>query len=277
MRAATRGRSPSDGGATRSSCVRALEGEHALELRVRGAAPAALFQLSSAARRTFDLAADPARIALAFAGGPAARRRSSARRPGLRIPGAWDPFECAVRAVLGQQVSVAAGAHAGRAPRRPRRPRGRRRRGRPHPSLPFARAALAAADLDGLGLTGARVARAAGAGRARSRDGALDFGAPADEVAAGAGGAARVRGLDRAVRRAARARRAGRVPGRRTSSCGAWPPRTARRSPTRALEARAEAWRPWRGYAVLHLWRAAGDVPALAPRAPRAPRRRLRS
>jgi AraC family transcriptional regulator of adaptative response / DNA-3-methyladenine glycosylase II len=27
----------------------------------------------------------------------------------------------------------------------------------------------------------------------------------------------------------------------------------------RALESRAEAWRPWRGYAVLHLWRSAGD------------------
>ncbi|MDG9393360.1 adenosine deaminase, partial [Streptococcus pneumoniae] len=29
-------------------------------------------------------------------------------RPGLRVPGAWDGFELAVRAILGQQVSVAA-------------------------------------------------------------------------------------------------------------------------------------------------------------------------
>ena len=28
------------------------------------------------------------------------------------------------------------------------------------------------------------------------------------------------------------------------------------------LENRAEAWRPWRSYAVMHLWRAAGDEPA---------------
>jgi AraC family transcriptional regulator of adaptative response / DNA-3-methyladenine glycosylase II len=28
----------------------------------------------------------------------------------------------------------------------------------------------------------------------------------------------------------------------------------------RELEARAEAWRPWRGYAVMHLWRAAGEA-----------------
>jgi AraC family transcriptional regulator of adaptative response / DNA-3-methyladenine glycosylase II len=27
----------------------------------------------------------------------------------------------------------------------------------------------------------------------------------------------------------------------------------------RILEERAERWRPWRGYATLHLWRAAGD------------------
>ena len=31
-----------------------------------------------------------------------------AARPGLRVPGAWDPFELAIRAILGQQVSVAA-------------------------------------------------------------------------------------------------------------------------------------------------------------------------
>jgi 3-methyladenine DNA glycosylase/8-oxoguanine DNA glycosylase len=31
-----------------------------------------------------------------------------ARRPGLRAPGGWDGFELAVRAILGQQISVAA-------------------------------------------------------------------------------------------------------------------------------------------------------------------------
>src|SRR6266478_1675243 len=89
-------------------CVSALPGEDALELRVTGAPPAALLQLASVARRVFDLAADPARIGVELATdplvGPLVRKR-----PGLRIPGAWDAFECAVRAVLGQQVSVAAG------------------------------------------------------------------------------------------------------------------------------------------------------------------------
>src|SRR3977135_1321909 len=89
-------------------CVSALPGQDALELRVRGAPPAALLQLASVARRVFDLAADPARIGIELATdplvGPLVRQR-----PGLRIAGAWDAFECAVRAVLGQQVSVAAG------------------------------------------------------------------------------------------------------------------------------------------------------------------------
>ena len=89
-------------------CVHALPGEDALELRVAGAPPAALLQLSSAARRVFDLAADPARIGAELRVRSARRAAACEQRPGLRIPGAWDPFECAVRAVLGQQVSVAA-------------------------------------------------------------------------------------------------------------------------------------------------------------------------
>jgi 3-methyladenine DNA glycosylase/8-oxoguanine DNA glycosylase len=57
-------------------------------------------------RALFDLDADPIAIdsRLARDAGLAAAVR---RRPGLRVPGAWDPFELAVRAVLGQQVSVA--------------------------------------------------------------------------------------------------------------------------------------------------------------------------
>src|SRR6185437_8220553 len=88
-------------------CVRALDREAALQLRVRGAAPTMLFQISSTARRMFDLAADPTRIATAFKTddllAPLVKRR-----PGLRIPGAWDTFECAVRALLGEHLDAAA-------------------------------------------------------------------------------------------------------------------------------------------------------------------------
>jgi 3-methyladenine DNA glycosylase/8-oxoguanine DNA glycosylase len=43
------------------------------------------------------------------------------------------------------------------------------------------------------------------------------------------------------------------------------PPGTALLSP-RQLEERARRWRPWRSYATMHLWRAAGDLPAPAGR-----------
>jgi hypothetical protein len=132
--------------------------------------------------------------------------------------------------------------------------------------------ALAAANLDGLGLPGARI-RALQALAAAVVAGTLDLGASAEEVAA------RLEGLPGfgawtaqyvALRALGEpdAFPAGDLVLRRLAA-----PDTAPLS-TRALEERAEAWRPWRGYAVLHLWRAAGDV---APPRPRTRRRRLRS
>jgi AraC family transcriptional regulator, regulatory protein of adaptative response / DNA-3-methyladenine glycosylase II len=231
-------------------CVRPLSSEDALELRVKGAPPAALFQLLSAARRTFDLVADPAAIALAFKSDPllAPLVRNA---PGLRIPGAWDPFECAVRAVLGQQVSVAAGRTlAARVVARVGTPIATGTEGLTH--LFPSPAQLATANLDGLGITGARI-RALQAMAGAVVDGRVDFGWPAvDAVSAlaslpGFGDWTAqyisLRGLgepdafpsgDLVLRRMA---------GPQGSPLNA-----------RSLEARAEAWRPWRGYAVMHLW-----------------------
>lgn len=60
----------------------------------------------SSATRILDLASDPAAVDAALA-----RRqplqRLVAERPGIRVPGAADPFELAIRAVVGQQISVA--------------------------------------------------------------------------------------------------------------------------------------------------------------------------
>ncbi|MGP3950056.1 AlkA N-terminal domain-containing protein [Streptomyces sp. 7N604] len=63
-------------------------------------------------RRLFDLDADPYAVAERLADDPALAALV-ARRPGLRAPGAADGHELAVRAVLGQQVSVAAGRRLG--------------------------------------------------------------------------------------------------------------------------------------------------------------------
>ena len=87
--------------------VRPLSEVHALELRIQGAAPAELPALVSSARRMFDLAADPERIGATLLTDRRLRLLIT-RRPGLRIPGVWDPFECCVRAILGQQPTVAA-------------------------------------------------------------------------------------------------------------------------------------------------------------------------
>jgi AraC family transcriptional regulator of adaptative response / DNA-3-methyladenine glycosylase II len=58
-------------------------------------------------RRVFDLAADPIQIGAHLSRDPALARLVAAR-PGLRAPGAWDGFELAVRAILGQQITVVA-------------------------------------------------------------------------------------------------------------------------------------------------------------------------
>ena len=58
-------------------------------------------------RHMFDLGADASVIA-EHLGGDALLGPALTRHPGIRTPGAWDGFELAVRAILGQQISVAA-------------------------------------------------------------------------------------------------------------------------------------------------------------------------
>jgi AraC family transcriptional regulator of adaptative response / DNA-3-methyladenine glycosylase II len=58
-------------------------------------------------RRVFDLAADPVAIGAHLSEDPVLAPLVAAR-PGLRVPGAWDGFELAVRAILGQQITVSA-------------------------------------------------------------------------------------------------------------------------------------------------------------------------
>jgi AraC family transcriptional regulator of adaptative response / DNA-3-methyladenine glycosylase II len=65
-----------------------------------------LFVIVERLRRMFDLTADPREIASALSTDPLLSSCLSAM-PGLRVPGCWDGFEMAVRAILGQQVTVA--------------------------------------------------------------------------------------------------------------------------------------------------------------------------
>jgi len=85
--------------------VSPVDGKHQLRARLMLPDASPLADIHQRVRRIFDLAADPAVISKQLARDRALRPLLRAR-PGLRVPGAWDGFELAVRAIVGQQVSV---------------------------------------------------------------------------------------------------------------------------------------------------------------------------
>lgn len=78
-----------------------------LRLQARLQQLADLAPLVARVRRLFDLDADPQAIDAALAGHPLLAPHIAAA-PGMRLPGAADPHELLVRAMVGQQISVAA-------------------------------------------------------------------------------------------------------------------------------------------------------------------------
>ncbi|HET9264785.1 MAG TPA: AlkA N-terminal domain-containing protein [Vicinamibacterales bacterium] len=79
----------------------------ALKATIRFPRLAELPRIIARLRRVFDLAADPQAIGAQLAE-DALLAPLVAIRPGLRVPGAWDGFELAVRALLGQHITVKA-------------------------------------------------------------------------------------------------------------------------------------------------------------------------
>ena len=77
-----------------------------LVLEVHFPDPRGLLFIVERVRLMFDIGADPIVIAEHLSGDPLLRAAIAAH-PGIRTPGAWDGFELAVRAILGQQISVA--------------------------------------------------------------------------------------------------------------------------------------------------------------------------
>jgi AraC family transcriptional regulator of adaptative response / DNA-3-methyladenine glycosylase II len=212
-----------------------------------------LLDLVRRAGRIFDVDADPLAIA-------AVLRRDAllaplvAARPGLRVPGAWSPFEQAVRAILGQQVSVrGARTLAGRLVAAFGRPiPGGEENGLTH-VFPTPEA-LAVADLARIGLPRAR-AEAIRTLAAAVHEGRLELAAP--------------RGIEDFEKRLTAlpgigpwtaqyvALRAFGEPdafpagdlGLRKALAAAGAPTDAA-----ALQERAATWSPFRAYATLHLW-----------------------
>jgi AraC family transcriptional regulator of adaptative response / DNA-3-methyladenine glycosylase II len=81
--------------------------KNALTVTIRFPILAALPAIVARVRRMLDLDAD-VRIIHATLGQDPLLAPLIAKRPGLRVPGAWDPFELAVRAILGQQITIGA-------------------------------------------------------------------------------------------------------------------------------------------------------------------------
>jgi AraC family transcriptional regulator, regulatory protein of adaptative response / DNA-3-methyladenine glycosylase II len=239
-------------------------------LRARLSGLGAVSPVVSRARRLLDADADPAAIGVALATdgliAPLVRAR-----PGLRVPGAYDGFELAVRAVLGQQVSVAAAStFAGRLAAQhgtPLAPDGVTDgpmdgsvvgpmdgtadgpAGRPWPCVVFPGPdVLADADLSGVGLTSARqrtlrgLAAAAASGRLT-----LDPGADPAEIAARL---AELPGIGPWT--------IGYILMRAAADPDAFPEADLglRRALARlgAPAGHPARWRPWRAYAAMHLW-----------------------
>jgi AraC family transcriptional regulator, regulatory protein of adaptative response / DNA-3-methyladenine glycosylase II len=87
--------------------VSPVAGENYLVANIQFPQVTALAMIVERLRRVFDLSASVTLISAQLASDPYLTNLVMAK-PGLRVPGAWDGFELAVRAILGQQISVAA-------------------------------------------------------------------------------------------------------------------------------------------------------------------------
>jgi len=194
-----------------------------------------LRRITERIRFFFDLRANTQEIAAQLGKSPILKPLVR-RCAGLRLPGCWDPFEMAVRAILGQQITVkGASTLAGRLAAR---------------FGGVQAEVLADADLGLIGLTKARAESIRAFSRAVA-DGRIRF--------------------DAGVSSAEFMEQLCELPG-----IGAWTAnyiamrclgdpdafpasdhgllRASGISSPRRLEEAAEAWRPWRSYAVMYLW-----------------------
>lgn len=253
--------------------VRAAGENWRLRVRLELASLADVAPAVARVRRMLDLDADPVTIDSALSADPQLAPLV-ARVPGIRVPGAADPHELVVRALVGQQISVAAArTHLGRLTARAGSPYASRIAGL-HRLFPTAAQIVATTPepTPGEPLDPDRPlrlpARAIRAVLATSRalaagDLCVDVGADADGLRAqlvdrpGIGPwtasyvVMRVLGepdawLDGDVALVSSARAVGILDGDRSKAAS-----------HRLLAEHAAVWAPWRSYAVMHLWQAA--------------------
>jgi AraC family transcriptional regulator of adaptative response / DNA-3-methyladenine glycosylase II len=212
-----------------------------------------LIHIVQRARRIFSLDAPVEQARAELASAPVIGRLVTAR-PGLRVPGTWDPFEAAIRAIVGQQITVAgATTIMGRIVAR---------LGTPVPGLEAlgvthtfpTPAVLAWGDLSNLGLTGARAeAIHAFATAVEREEVVLDRSRPRDELV---GSITAVPGLGPwtanyiALRLGERDAFPANDVGLRRG--------LQKIAPGRALSELSNSWSPWRATAAVQLWFADG-------------------
>ncbi len=228
--------------------VSPVRGKNALRVEVSTSLTPVLARVLARVKRLFDLGAHPELIEDRLAEDPRLRPIVRAH-PGLRVPGSFDGFEMALRAVLGQQISVrAATTIAGRF-------------ATAFNGLDAARIAQSDnASIRALGLTNARaecvlgLARAAAEGRVRLE--------PCADVASAMAALKELPGIGEWTAQYIAMRALG------------WPdafPHTDL-GVMKALGTKAErqilemsaAWSPWRSYAAIYLWKSLAEKPVEA-------------
>ncbi|SDR61470.1 DNA-3-methyladenine glycosylase II [Rhizobiales bacterium GAS191] len=230
---------------------------HRLKVSIRFPRLSALATIIARIRRVFDLAADPAVIGAHLSQDPLLAPLVAAR-PGLRVPGGWDGFELAVRAILGQQITVpAATGLAGKLVRA---------HGialRNELSSPFMSIThvfppperLVTADLAALGMPKPRALALSSLAAAVVAD--PDIFGPASGLEEAIAKLRSLAGIGEwtaqyiAMREL---REPDAFPAADIGLMRALTDPSGRRPGPAELVARAETWRPWRAYAALHLW-----------------------
>ncbi len=247
--------------------VRYVAGQSYLVANIRFPKVTALGQIVERLRRMFDLGANSLEIEANLSGDPYLGRMVVAL-PGLRVPGAWDKFELAVRAILGQQVSVqAATTLAGRLVEKFGEPLALDGVAESQGSLRFVfptPEVLAEAAISQLGMPKARAATISALAVAVAKNpqlleesGSLEESIKKLSELPGIG-------LWTAQYIAMRAlREPDAFPASDLGLLRAMLPENGKLTPAQ-LEKRAESWRPWRSYAALYLW-SASLIPSASP------------
>ncbi|MBT8146883.1 MAG: helix-turn-helix domain-containing protein [Gammaproteobacteria bacterium] len=231
--------------------------DHVVLLQVNYPDSSQLLNIVERVRSLLDLRADSAWIDRDLAG-DSQLAPVVAANPGLRVPGCWDGLEIAVRAIVGQQVSVKAAATLMRRlveragldfPQAAAQTGGRI--SKLFPDAPT----LASAELSGLGITGQRIAAIKSLAQAVAErrlrfDGSQSTGEFCQQIC-------RIKGVGdwtahyialRALRDPDAFPHGDLILQRALAPQG-------QTLPARELLQLAESWRPWRAYAVMLLWR----------------------